>query len=137
MTYNSFIQPQYVLYAFAIFIFQIICACNFSESDQSVEKSYYYSDGKLKMKKYVNPETKTFEGDFYMWHKNGKMALKGYLVNSERHGEVIYYDKQERPNCYAYYDNGIKVGDWIYLEKGDTTKVATFQADTLVKEVKK
>jgi len=89
------------------------------------------------MKKYINPETKTFEGTFYMWHKNGKMALKGNLVNSERHGEVIYFDKQQVPNCYAYYDNGVKVGDWIYLKKGDTTKIATFQADTLVSEVKK
>lgn len=137
MMYTSFIQPRYVLCVFVIFIFQIVGACNFSESDKLVEKLYYYSDGKLKMKKYVNPETKKFEGDFYMWHKNGKMALKGNLVNDERHGEVIYYDKQQRPNCYAYYDNGVKVGDWVYLEKGDTTKIATFENGNLINEVKK
>jgi len=125
----------------------LICACTpdnvkkiankVEEKLVTKEKRYHYNSGELRMIKTINTETMTFEGPFYMWHKNGKYALKGQMVNSERHGEIIYYDQQEIPNCYAYYDNGIKTGKWIYLEKGDTTKIAVFENGELVSEEKR
>jgi len=112
-------------------------SCNFDNTKKSQKKLYYYNSGELRMKKFINTETATFEGPLYMWHKNGKYALKGNLVDNERHGEIIYFDEREIPNCYAYYNNGEKTGTWIYLKNGDTTKVAIFEKDVLVNEEKK
>jgi len=114
-----------------------LISCNTIPSEKPQEKLYYYNSGELRMKKFIDTKTKTFEGPFYMWHKNGKYALKGNMLNSERHGEIIYYDEQEVPNCYAYYDNGEKTGTWVYLKKDDTTKIATFEKGVLIKEEKK
>jgi len=132
------VQHRLFMFCLSMSIFQLMfSACNLSKTDKLPEKLYYYNTGELRMKKFIDPETKTFEGVFYMWHKNGKRALKGNLVNNERQGEIIYYDKEEIPNCYAYYDNGKKHGKWIYLEKGDTTKIATFENGILIHEEKK
>lgn len=121
----------------SIIILISFISCNSTDTKNLHEKSYYYNSGELRMKKFINAETETFEGPLYMWHKNGKYALKGNLVNNERHGEIIYFDERETPNCYAYYDNGEKTGTWVYLENGDTTKIAIFEKGILVSEEEK
>lgn len=120
-----------------IMLLIVFISCNSANKKKLQEKLYYYNSGELRMKKFINTATETFEGPLYMWHKNGKYALKGNLVDGERHGEIIYFDEREMPNCYAYYDNGEKTGTWVYLKNNDTTKIAIFEKGALVSEEKK
>jgi len=112
-------------------------SCDELMETKTTDKIEYYSDGVKRLHKVYDKESKTYSGPMKMWHKNGKLALKGVLKLNERQGKFTYYDKEGDINCLAYYDEGNKVGEWIYLKKEDTIKRAIFKNGEMMKELKK
>ncbi|MGB3592210.1 MAG: nicotinic acid mononucleotide adenyltransferase [Nonlabens sp.] len=57
------------------------------------------------------------------FHKNGKVAQQGSLVNDKRHGEWISYDENGIKTIQAEYTMDLKTGKWFFWKKDELIEV--------------
>jgi len=70
-----------------------------------------------------------------LYHDNGEIAQTGfYTEDNKLQGEWISYDAQGNKTAIGSYDNGKKVGTWLFFD-GNTKKEVTFK-DARMAEVK-
>lgn len=70
-----------------------------------------------------------------LFHDNGAVAQTGYYtLENKLHGEWISYDLNGNKTAVAQYDNGEKVGTWLFYD-GDTMKQVTY-SNSKITEVK-
>ena len=61
-----------------------------------------------------------------LFHENGAVAQKGfYTKDNKLTGEWISYDTVGNKTAVAQYDNGSKVGTWVFYE-GDLKREVTY-----------
>jgi antitoxin component YwqK of YwqJK toxin-antitoxin module len=61
-----------------------------------------------------------------LYHDNGMIAQTGFYTNANAlDGEWISYDAQGNKTAVANYDNGIKVGTWMFYQ-GETIKEVSY-----------
>ncbi len=69
-----------------------------------------------------------------LYHENGKVAQTGFYTEENKlEGEWISYDLKGNKTAVAHYDNGEKVGTWMFYQ-GSTQKEVTY-ADSRISEV--
>ena len=65
----------------------------------------------------LNEDTNLIEVTYY--HDNGVVSQTGfYTLDGKLHGEWLSFDAVGKKMISANYDNGIKVGKWIYWIDG-------------------
>lgn len=70
-----------------------------------------------------------------LYHDNGEIAQTGYYTKENKlQGEWISYDMSGNKTAVAQYDNGKKVGTWLFYQ-GSIMKEVTY-ADSRISEVK-
>ncbi|MEM7186685.1 MAG: hypothetical protein AAF466_08500, partial [Bacteroidota bacterium] len=70
-----------------------------------------------------------------LYHENGKVAQTGfYTLENKLHGEWISYNDNGEKTAVASYDNGAKVGTWVFFH-GDTMKEVSYESSKIA-EVK-
>ncbi|MBT8262113.1 MAG: nicotinic acid mononucleotide adenyltransferase [Bacteroidia bacterium] len=70
-----------------------------------------------------------------LYHDNGVIAQTGYYTEDNTlQGEWISYDAQGNKTAVAQYDNGEKVGTWLFYQ-GENMKEVTY-SDSKIAEVK-
>ncbi len=83
-------------------------------------------------------DTYVLNGDLIeatLYHDNGTIAQTGfYTLDNELHGQWISFNDQGERTAVANYDNGEKVGSWIFYQ-GDTMK-EVFYESSKISEVK-
>ncbi len=68
-----------------------------------------------------------------LYHDNGTIAQTGfYTLNNKLQGEWISYDTNGNKTAIAKYDNGKKVGSWIFFQ-GETIKEVTYMNSKIAK----
>ena len=69
-----------------------------------------------------------------LYHDNGVVAQTGFYTKENKlHGEWISYDNEGNKTAVAQYDNGKKVGTWMFYQ-GETKKEVTY-SDSKIAEV--
>ena len=72
----------------------------------------------------LNQETNLIEAVVY--HDNGAIAQTGtYNIAGKLHGKWISFDNQGQKTAVALYENGYKVGTWLFYQ-GDILKEVTY-----------
>jgi antitoxin component YwqK of YwqJK toxin-antitoxin module len=62
-----------------------------------------------------------------LFHDNGVVAQTGYYTQENKlQGEWISYDADGNRTAIAYYDNGDKVGTWMFFQ-GDVRKEVSYE----------
>lgn len=70
-----------------------------------------------------------------LYHENGVIAQTGqYSKDNKLQGEWISFDSEGNKTAIAYYENGQKVGTWLFYQ-GDSIKEVTY-TDSRIAEVK-
>jgi antitoxin component YwqK of YwqJK toxin-antitoxin module len=70
-----------------------------------------------------------------LYHENGEIAQTGYYTQENKlQGEWISYDINGNKTAVAQYDNGNKVGTWLFYQ-GELMKEVTYD-DSRIAEVK-
>ena len=70
-----------------------------------------------------------------LYHENGVVAQTGYYtLDNKLQGEWTSYDMSGSKPAVAHYNNGKKVGTWLFYQ-GDTMKEVTY-SDSRITEVK-
>jgi len=73
--------------------------------------------------------------DAKLYHDNGALAQTGsYTLDNELHGEWVSYDAEGNKTAVALYNNGMKVGTWMFFQ-GNIQKEVTYK-DSQISEVK-
>ncbi|MBL4663159.1 MAG: nicotinic acid mononucleotide adenyltransferase [Flavobacteriaceae bacterium] len=79
-----------------------------------------------------------FNGDVIeatLYHDNGAVAQTGfYTQDNKLHGKWISYDVQGNKTAVASYENGEKIGTWLFYD-GSTMKEVTYTSSKIA-EVK-
>jgi antitoxin component YwqK of YwqJK toxin-antitoxin module len=57
------------------------------------------------------------------YYKDGKIMEQGFYKDKKLHGEWNKFDKSGMKITKAFYNDGIKTGKWIFLNKGKITEV--------------
>ena len=77
-----------------------------------------FAQDKQKRELKLNKETNLIEVVYY--HDNGVVSQKGtYTLDGKLHGEWLSYNEEGKKTVSANYDNGKKVGKWIYWIDGE------------------
>ena len=70
----------------------------------------------------LNKETNLIDVVYY--HDNGTVSQTGsYTADGKLQGQWISFDNEGNKKVTAYYDNGKKVGKWIYIVDGKMKEV--------------
>ncbi|MGA1227681.1 MAG: toxin-antitoxin system YwqK family antitoxin [Tamlana sp.] len=70
----------------------------------------------------LNKETNLIEVVYY--HDNGEISQTGtYTLDGKLQGEWLSFDTEGKKTVSANYDNGKKVGKWIYWIDGNAKEV--------------
>ncbi len=68
-----------------------------------------------------------------LYHDNGVVAQTGfYTLDNKLQGEWISYDTNGNKTAIANYDNGRKVGSWMFFQ-GETIKEVTYMNSKIAK----
>ena len=68
-----------------------------------------------------------------LYHDNGKVAQTGfYTQDNKLQGEWISYDTNGNKTAIAKYNNGRKVGSWMFFQ-GETIKEVTYMNSKIAK----
>jgi len=68
-----------------------------------------------------------------LYHDNGTIAQTGfYTLDNKLQGEWISYDTKGNKTAIAKYDNGKKVGSWMFFQ-GETIKEVTYSNARIAK----
>ena len=82
--------------------------------------TYGFAQQKRDLK--LNKDTNLIEVVYY--HDNGKISQTGfYTQDGKLQGEWISYNKEGDKIVLANYQNGVKVGKWIYWIDGNIKEV--------------
>lgn len=86
----------------------------------------------------IQKPTYTLQGDIIeatLYHDNGAVAQTGFYTKANKlQGEWVSYDANGNKTAVAYYNNGDKVGTWMFYN-GNEKKEVTY-ADSKIAEVK-
>ena len=93
---------------------------------------------KTKMKICEPKNSYVLNGDFIeatLYHDNGAVAQTGfYTLDNKLQGQWISYNAKGEKTAVANYENGAKVGTWIFYQ-GDTMKEVHYKSSKIA-EVK-
>ena len=68
-----------------------------------------------------------------LYHDNGSIAQTGfYTLDNKLQGEWISYDEKGNKTAIAKYDNGQKVGSWMFFQ-GESIKEVTYSNSRVAK----
>ena len=68
-----------------------------------------------------------------LYHHNGSIAQTGfYTLDNKLQGEWISYDEKGNKTAIAKYDNGQKVGSWMFFQ-GESIKEVTYSNSRVAK----
>jgi len=82
-----------------------------------------------KRKLTVNKDTNLIDVVYY--HDNGAVSETGnYTIEGKLQGEWISYNEEGKKTVLANYENGKKVGKWIYWI-GDTVKEIDYSSNVI------
>lgn len=94
--------------------------------------------GTISIAQEIHKPTYTIKGDLIeavIYHDNGIIAQTGYYTKDNKlEGEWISYDVQGNKTAEANYNNGVKVGTWMFYN-GTEKKEVTYK-DARIAEVK-
>ncbi len=65
-----------------------------------------------------------------LFHDNGKVAQIGYHLKGKNHGVWKSFDEDGTPVTVGEYNNGVKVGTWLFWANGQIAQV-TFQENRI------
>ncbi len=109
-----------------LFFFFFSCA----EKEPRIDYEYYKT-GEKKEEKIYDYKTKSYNGLYKKWHKNGVLGMQGNLYQSQKNGLFTYYDVEGWKNCEATFKLDKRWGNWYYFnELGDTTKILVYEGGT-------
>lgn len=84
----------------------------------------------------VNKNTYLMAGDIIeatLYHQNGEVAQTGYYTKDNKlTGEWVSYDPNGNKTAVAEYNNGEKVGNWIFYD-GDIKREVSYNESRIAK----
>lgn len=57
------------------------------------------------------------------FHDNKKISQEGFYKNGKVHGKWTSYNELGKVTAIAYYNEGVKTGNWMFLNKNELIKV--------------
>lgn len=86
-----------------------------------VKKSFYYSNGKLRMQgEYIYGQK---HGYWVAYYENGSIWSEGYYKDGENHGKTITYHENGKKYFEGQYEHGRRAGLWrFWNEEGGLEK---------------
>ncbi|EAY25053.1 toxin-antitoxin system YwqK family antitoxin [Microscilla marina] len=76
----------------------------------------YFESGKVKVKYTIDQNAKK-NGPWISYFENGRVKEMVEFKNNQRHGTQVVFYFSGVIRWVGYYDNGIKVGTWMYYSK--------------------
>ena len=103
-----------------IFILLAVILITSASFAQNAKKSTYFLDGDI------------IEATIY--HDNGMVAQTGfYNKENKLTGEWVSYDPNGNKTAVAHYNNGEKVGTWVFYQT-DTKREVSYEDSRIAKE---
>jgi len=65
------------------------------------------------------------------FYDNGQVKQQGFFKAEKLHDKWVSYDKVGKKTAIAYYKNGIKTGDWLFLDNGKVKRV-TYNSNKII-----